>query len=98
MALGAEEYRGDARDRVLALSPITAAALGIALLGEPVTVQMMAGVVCVGSGAVVGGWGGVRQVQPPIGGQREACMLLALDFIYWNAPFGTILSRNGGNA
>ena len=34
----------------LALSPITAAALGVALLGEPVTAGMMAGVVCVAAG------------------------------------------------
>ena len=34
----------------LALSPITAAALGVALLGEPVTARMMAGVVCVAVG------------------------------------------------
>jgi len=34
----------------LALSPITAAALGVALLGEPVTAGMMAGVVCVTAG------------------------------------------------
>jgi drug/metabolite transporter (DMT)-like permease len=39
----------------LALSPITAAALGVALLGEPVTVQMMAGVVCVAAGLWVAG-------------------------------------------
>jgi drug/metabolite transporter (DMT)-like permease len=36
----------------LALSPITAAALGVALLGEPVTAGMLAGVMCV----VVGLW------------------------------------------
>ena len=43
----------------LALSPITAAALGVALLGEPVTAGMMAGVVCV----VMGLWlaGGERK-------------------------------------
>ena len=34
----------------LALSPITAAALGVALLGEPVTAGMMTGVVCVAAG------------------------------------------------
>jgi len=34
----------------LALSPITAAALGIALLGEPVTAGMVAGAVCVAAG------------------------------------------------
>jgi drug/metabolite transporter (DMT)-like permease len=39
----------------LALSPITAAALGIALLGEPVTVQMVAGVACVAAGLWVAG-------------------------------------------
>jgi len=39
----------------LALSPITAAALGVALLGEPVTVQMVAGVVCVAAGLWVAG-------------------------------------------
>jgi drug/metabolite transporter (DMT)-like permease len=43
----------------LALSPITAAALGVALLGEPVTVQMVAGVACVAAGLwVAGGEGG----------------------------------------
>jgi drug/metabolite transporter (DMT)-like permease len=39
----------------LALSPITAAALGVALLGEPVTVQMVAGVACVAAGLWVAG-------------------------------------------
>lgn len=39
----------------LALSPITAAALGVALLGEPVTVGMLAGVVCVAAGLWVAG-------------------------------------------
>lgn len=39
----------------LALSPITAAALGVALLGEPVTAGMMAGVVCVAMGLWVAG-------------------------------------------
>jgi drug/metabolite transporter (DMT)-like permease len=39
----------------LALSPITAAALGVALLGEPVTAGMMAGVVCVAAGLWVAG-------------------------------------------
>lgn len=34
----------------LALSPITATALGVALLGEPVTAGMMAGVACVAAG------------------------------------------------
>src|SRR2546423_15535174 len=34
----------------LALSPVTAAALGVALLGEPATAGMMAGVVCVAAG------------------------------------------------
>jgi len=34
----------------LALSPITAAVLGVALLGEPVTAGMIAGVACVGVG------------------------------------------------
>jgi drug/metabolite transporter (DMT)-like permease len=34
----------------LALSPITAAALGVALLGEPATAGMMAGVACVAAG------------------------------------------------
>lgn len=41
----------------LALSPITAAALGIALLGEPVTAGMVAGVVCVAAGLWVAGGG-----------------------------------------
>jgi drug/metabolite transporter (DMT)-like permease len=36
----------------LALSPITAAALGVALLGEPVTVLMVAGVACVAAGLI----------------------------------------------
>jgi drug/metabolite transporter (DMT)-like permease len=39
----------------LALSPITAAALGVALLGEPVTAGMMAGVGCVAMGLWVAG-------------------------------------------
>jgi drug/metabolite transporter (DMT)-like permease len=34
----------------LALSPVTAAVLGVALLGEPVTLGMMAGMVCVAAG------------------------------------------------
>jgi len=34
----------------LALSPVTAAMLGVALLGEPVTLGMMAGVICVAAG------------------------------------------------
>jgi drug/metabolite transporter (DMT)-like permease len=41
----------------LALSPITAAALGVALLGEPVTAGMMAGVVCVAAGLWLAGRG-----------------------------------------
>jgi len=40
----------------LALSPITAAALGVALLGEPVTAGMLAGVVCVATGLWVANW------------------------------------------
>jgi drug/metabolite transporter (DMT)-like permease len=39
----------------LALSPITAAALGVALLGEPVTAGMMVGVGCVAMGLWVAG-------------------------------------------
>ena len=39
----------------LALSPITAAALGAALLGEPVTANMLAGAVCVAVGLWVAG-------------------------------------------
>ena len=39
----------------LALSPITAAALGVALLGERVTAGMMAGFVCVAAGLWVAG-------------------------------------------
>ena len=39
----------------LALSPITAAALGVALLGEPVTAGMMVGVVCVAAGLWIAG-------------------------------------------
>jgi drug/metabolite transporter (DMT)-like permease len=39
----------------LALSPITAAALGVALLGEPVTAGMMAGLVCVVAGLWLAG-------------------------------------------
>ena len=44
----------------LALSPITAAALGVALLGEPVTVQSVAGVACVAAGLWVANWEGVH--------------------------------------
>ena len=40
----------------LALSPITAAVLGVSFLGEPVTVGMMAGVVCVAAGLWVANW------------------------------------------
>ena len=40
----------------LALSPITAAALGVALLGEPLTAGMIAGVVCVAAGLWVANW------------------------------------------
>jgi len=40
----------------LALSPITAMALGVALLGEPVTAGMLAGVVCVAAGLWVANW------------------------------------------
>ena len=39
----------------LALSPITAAVLGVTLLGEPVTAMMIAGVVCVAAGLWVAG-------------------------------------------
>jgi drug/metabolite transporter (DMT)-like permease len=42
----------------LALSPITAAALGVLFLGEAVTTGMMAGVVCVAAGLWVAGWDG----------------------------------------
>src|SRR2546423_2408294 len=42
----------------LALSPITAAALGVALLGEPVTAGLTAGGVCGGGGGGAGGGGG----------------------------------------
>ena len=41
----------------LALSPITAAALGVALLGEPVTAGMVAGVICVAAGLWIAGTG-----------------------------------------
>jgi drug/metabolite transporter (DMT)-like permease len=41
----------------LALSPITATALGVVLLGEPVTAGMMAGVACVAAGLWVANWG-----------------------------------------
>jgi hypothetical protein len=34
----------------LSLSPVTAAVLGVTLLGEPVTTGMMAGVMCVAAG------------------------------------------------
>jgi drug/metabolite transporter (DMT)-like permease len=34
----------------LSLSPITAIVLGVTLLGEPVTVQLVAGVACVAAG------------------------------------------------
>jgi drug/metabolite transporter (DMT)-like permease len=40
----------------LALSPITAALLGAALLGEPLTVAMIAGVACVAAGLWVANW------------------------------------------
>jgi drug/metabolite transporter (DMT)-like permease len=40
----------------MALSPITATALGVALLGEPVTAGMMAGVACVAAGLWVANW------------------------------------------
>jgi drug/metabolite transporter (DMT)-like permease len=40
----------------LALSPITAIVLGIALLGEPVTVGIVAGVVCVAIGLRIANW------------------------------------------
>jgi drug/metabolite transporter (DMT)-like permease len=40
----------------LALSPITATVLGVGLLGEPVTVGMMAGVACVAAGLWVANW------------------------------------------
>ena len=39
----------------LALSPITAAALGVALLGEPATAGMLAGLVCVAAGLWLAG-------------------------------------------
>jgi drug/metabolite transporter (DMT)-like permease len=39
----------------LALSPVTAAVLGVALLGEPVTLGMMAGVACVAAGLWLAG-------------------------------------------
>jgi len=39
----------------LSLSPITAAVLGVTLLGEPVTLGMMAGVACVAAGLWVAG-------------------------------------------
>jgi drug/metabolite transporter (DMT)-like permease len=42
----------------LALSPITAALLGALFLGEPLTVMMMAGVVCVAAGLWVANWEG----------------------------------------
>ena len=40
----------------LALSPVTAAALGVTLLGEPVTLGMGAGVACVAAGLWVANW------------------------------------------
>ena len=40
----------------LALSPITAAALGVLFLGEPVTAGMIAGVACVAAGLWVANW------------------------------------------
>jgi drug/metabolite transporter (DMT)-like permease len=40
----------------LALSPITAAALGVLFLGEPLTVGMIAGVACVATGLWVANW------------------------------------------
>jgi drug/metabolite transporter (DMT)-like permease len=39
----------------LSLSPVTAAALGVVVLGEAVTVGMMAGVVCVAAGLWLAG-------------------------------------------
>ena len=42
----------------LALSPITAIVLGVTLLGEPVTVQLVAGVACVAAGLWVANWEG----------------------------------------
>ena len=40
----------------LPLSPVTAAVLGVTLLGEPVTLGMMAGVMCVAAGLWVANW------------------------------------------
>jgi uncharacterized membrane protein len=49
-----ERERSDGNARrvtvFLSLSPVTAAVLGVTLLGEPVTLGMMAGVVCVAAG------------------------------------------------
>jgi drug/metabolite transporter (DMT)-like permease len=42
----------------LALSPVTAAVLGVALLGEPVPAGMIAGVACVAAGLWVANWEG----------------------------------------
>jgi drug/metabolite transporter (DMT)-like permease len=42
----------------LALSPVTAAVLGVALLGEQVTAGMIAGVACVAAGLWVANWEG----------------------------------------
>jgi drug/metabolite transporter (DMT)-like permease len=40
----------------LALSPVTAAALGVMFLGEPLTAMMIAGVACVAAGLWVANW------------------------------------------
>lgn len=51
----------------LALSPVTAMVLGVALLGEPVTVQAVVGVACVAAGLWVANWEGSR---PSLGRPR----------------------------
>ena len=73
----------------LALSPITATALGVALLGEPVTAGMMAGVVCVAAGLWVANW------EDPVAGvfpERPAPGFAALDpgYIERHEPRTTI--------
>jgi drug/metabolite transporter (DMT)-like permease len=45
----------------LSLSPVTAAVLGVTLLGEPVTLGMMAGVTCVAAGLWVANREGERR-------------------------------------
>jgi len=54
--VGARQYRGDARHGVPRALAVTAAILGVMLLGEPVTFGMMAGMACVAAGLGVANW------------------------------------------